>query len=209
MPAKLSKGRGVRLPPPAITRPPRPAYFVESLEPRQLLSTWYVSTGGADANPGSLAAPFRSIQKAALVARPGDFVYVRAGTYRETVRPARSGSAAAPITFQPYHNEAVTISGADVVGGWKTYKNSIYAARQSWDLGLGANQVFVDGRMMIEARWPNTTLDVSHPAEATIDAATAVTDPLTLMSTATVSDAALGQLAGYWNGATVHFAPAQ
>jgi hypothetical protein len=210
------KARGLRFSPRAagpisgdgrIATPLHPV--AESLEPRELLSAYYVATTGADASPGSLVAPFRSIQKAASSARPGDVVYVRAGTYRETVRPPRSGVAGAPITFQPYNNEPVTISGADVLSGWSNYKGSVYKARQSWDLGFGANQVFVDGRMMTEARWPNTTLDVSHPAMATIDAATAVTDPATLLSTASVSDAALTQPAGYWNGATVHFAPAQ
>ena len=36
-------------------------------------------------------------------------------------------------------------------------------------LGFGNNQVFVDGQMMIEARWPNTTLDVTRPRKASAD----------------------------------------
>src|SRR3954468_23274949 len=124
--------------------------LAEPLEPRELLSTYYVSTTGGDANPGTLAAPFKTIQRAANAASAGDTVIVRAGTYRETVRVPRSGTAAAPITFQPYAGEQVTISGADVVTGWTKYKNAIYRARQTWDLGYGLNQVFLDGRMMIE-----------------------------------------------------------
>src|SRR5688500_6549603 len=126
--------------------------LVEALEPRELLATYYVSPSGADANPGSLAAPFRTIQRAANAAQAGDVVTVRAGVYRETVRPPRSGTAAAPITFQAYPGEQVTVSGADVVGGWSAHGGFVYKARQSWDLGFGNNQVFVDGRMMIEAR---------------------------------------------------------
>src|SRR3954454_1673410 len=181
----------------------------EPLEPRELLSTYYVSTTGGDANPGTLAAPFKTIQRAANAASAGDTVIVRAGTYRETVRVPRSGTAAAPITFQPYPNERVTISGADMITGWAKYKNSIYQARQGWDLGYGLNQVFLDGRMMIEARWPNTTLDVSHPLKATIDSATAATDPKTLISTATLLDSALTQPAGTWVGASIQFMPGQ
>src|SRR3954462_10521721 len=113
-------------------------------EPRELLSTYYVSTTGGDANPGALAAPFKTIQRAANAASAGDTVIVRAGTYRETVRVPRSGTAAAPIIFRPYPNERVTISGADVITGWAKYKNSIYQARQGWDLGYGLNQVFLD-----------------------------------------------------------------
>src|SRR4051812_41015569 len=58
---------------------------VETLEDRVLLSSYYVSTGGNDASAGnSLSASFRSIQRAANLAKQGDTVFVRAGTYRET-----------------------------------------------------------------------------------------------------------------------------
>src|SRR5262245_11317308 len=120
-------------------------------------ATYYVATTGDNANPGTLAAPLRTIQKAAERARPGDRVLVRGGVYRETVRPAQSGTAAAPITFQPYNGEAVTITGADLVTDWEPYRGAIYTSRtMDWDLGEGKNQVFVDGHMMTEARWPNT-----------------------------------------------------
>src|SRR5215208_6213927 len=90
----------------------------EELESRFLLSTFYVSTGGSDSNAGSLAKPFRSIQRAANAAGPGDTVLVRGGTYRETVRPLRSGTSGSPIKFQAYDGERVTVSGADLVTGW-------------------------------------------------------------------------------------------
>ena len=93
----------------------------------------------------------------------GDTAYIRAGVYRETVVPANSGTQSAPITFTAYNGEAVTVSGADVIpaNSWIPYSGNIYLAPMSWDLGNSANQVFVDGQMMIEAQWPNTTLDVS------------------------------------------------
>src|SRR4051812_14938410 len=125
---------------PAVRRP-----AAEALEPRVLLSTYYVSTSGNDANAGSLDYPFRSIQRAADFAGPGDTVLIRGGVYRETVRPARSGNSGDPVTFRPYNNETVTVSGADVVGNWSNYSGHVYRARQGWDLGFGENQVFVDG----------------------------------------------------------------
>ncbi|HZN67639.1 MAG TPA: carbohydrate-binding protein [Tepidisphaeraceae bacterium] len=176
---------------------------LEQLESRFLLSTFYVSTSGSDSNAGSLARPFRTIQRAANLAQPGDTVLVRGGTYRETVRPTRSGSGSSPITFKPYNGENVTISGADVVSGWSRHNGSIYKARQSWDLGMAKNQVFVDGQMMIEARWPNTTLNLSRPAKATADRISASS------SSATLYDSALTQSAGTWNGATIHIVPGQ
>jgi hypothetical protein len=177
----------------------------ESLESRVLLSSFYVSTQGNDANTGSLSAPFRTIQRAANLAGPGDTVFIRGGTYRETVRPSRSGSGGEPIVFRPYDNETVTVSGADVISGWSNYAGRVYRARQGWDLGFGDNQVFVDGRMMIEARWPNTTLDVTHPKLAGADALSVVMNGA--KSKADLRDAALTQPAGYWDGATIHFAP--
>src|SRR4051794_33298747 len=43
----------------------------EELESRVLLSSYYVSTAGSDSNAGSLARPFRTIQRAANIAQPG------------------------------------------------------------------------------------------------------------------------------------------
>jgi hypothetical protein len=180
---------------------------VQSLEGRVLLSTYYVSTGGSNANAGTLSKPFRTIQYAASLAQPGDTVLVRGGVYRETVTPARSGTSTARISFKTYNGERVTVSGADILGGWSVNSGSVYRATQSWDLGAGNNQVFVDGRMMVEARWPNTTLDIIHPRKATADnisvTSAAGTDP----ATATLTDADLTQAAGAWNGATIHLMP--
>ena len=65
----------------------------------------------SDKNPGTEARPLKTIQKAASLATAGDTVFIRAGTYRETVTPAHSGSNGAPITYMPYHNEKVVIDG--------------------------------------------------------------------------------------------------
>src|SRR5688500_2152539 len=76
-----------------------PSAFVEALESRTLLSTYYVATGGNDASSGSSAAPFATLQHAADVVEAGDTVVVRpggyAGFYLET-----SGTAAQRITFR-------------------------------------------------------------------------------------------------------------
>lgn len=185
---------------------------IEILESRVLLSrTWFVSPLGRDANPGTLAAPLATIQHAADLAQPGDTVLIRGGTYRETVTPPRSGLPGAPITFMPYNNEAVTISGADPVSGWGGYGGKIYDAVQSWDLAGGNNQVFVDGQMMNEARWPNASLDVSHPTflKASAVSTTSAGTGWLFPSTATLSNAWLPSAAGAFNGATIHMAAGQ
>jgi hypothetical protein len=74
---------------PAID-PGRPA------APRQQL---YVATNGDDRNPGTRTNPFRSIKKAASVARPGTEVRVAPGEYPGSVRTAPSGTASARISY--------------------------------------------------------------------------------------------------------------
>ncbi len=123
--------------------------------------TYYVATTGSDGNAGSLDRPFRSIQKCASVAFAGDTCSIRGGTYREGVRPVNSGTSGAPIRFQAYGGETVTVSGADTVGNWSLYKGNIYVASKTLrikdfaDTEFFANQVFVAGAMQPQARWPN------------------------------------------------------
>jgi hypothetical protein len=177
---------------------------IELLESRTLLSSsWFVAPTGSDQNPGTLNAPFQTIQHAASLAQPGDQVEIRAGVYHETVTPANSGTAGAPIAFEAYNNEQVIISGADPVSGWSSYSGSIYQASMPWTLGEGKDQVFVDGRMVNEARWPNSGVDLSHP---TLSHAQSVS---VSGSTATIHDPSLTQPAGYWKGATIHITPGQ
>jgi hypothetical protein len=135
----------------------------QGLEDAAYTQRLYIATNGNDANPGTLAQPFKTIQKCADVATPGTACLIRAGTYRETVRPAASGQSGLPILFKSYNAERVIVSGADLVSNWTPDANSTYKATVGWDLGAGNNQVFVDGKMMIEARYPNTTLDVFAP----------------------------------------------
>ncbi len=44
-------------------------------------AAFYVATTGDDANPGTLAQPWKTIQKAMNALQPGQIAYVRAGTY--------------------------------------------------------------------------------------------------------------------------------
>jgi hypothetical protein len=166
-------------------------------------ATYYVAqSGGKDSNPGSQSSPFQTIQKCASVAVAGDSCLVRAGTYRETVKPANNG-----VTFAPDGNVAVTVSGADMVSGWSTYQGSIYkSSGMNWTMGTGNDQVFVDGQMMNLARWPNASLDVSHPTWARAQGGQP-TDQSQLDSGDffpwVIDDSNLTQPDGFWDGAEV------
>ena len=77
---------------------------------------------GDDRGDGSAGRPWRTITRATGVGvlRPGDAVLIRAGTYREAVRPRVGGTGPdARITFAAYPGERVVISGADPADdGW-------------------------------------------------------------------------------------------
>src|SRR5579864_957622 len=176
--------------------------LIEALEERILLSGWYVSPTGSDSNPGnSIKGAFATIQQAANVARAGDTVFIRGGTYRQTVIPAHSGTAAKPITFRALANQQVIIDGADPVGGWTSVANGVFqTSGMTWDLGDGNNQLFAGGQMLPEARWPNTSpniADLWQPTFATISGATVEALADGTMS-ATVSVPALTDPAGTW-----------
>ncbi len=87
----------------------------------------HVATSGSDSADGSEAAPFRTINRAAAVARPGDTVVVHGGEYREWVTPRRGGiSDRRRITYEAAAGEHVVIKGSEAVTGWEPVKGSVW-----------------------------------------------------------------------------------
>src|SRR5271168_4518979 len=73
-------------------------------------SSFYVSPTGNDANSGSLASPWRTVQHAADRALAGSTVNVRGGTYEERVNINASGNASEGfITFRSYPGETAIL----------------------------------------------------------------------------------------------------
>jgi hypothetical protein len=75
-------------------------------------TTFYVATTGADANPGTLAAPWRTVQKALNTLTAGQRALVRGGTYTENLSVTRAGTAAAPVTVEAYPGERPVVASA-------------------------------------------------------------------------------------------------
>jgi autotransporter-associated beta strand protein len=153
--------------------------------------SWFVSPDGSDSSAGSLAAPFQTLARAVTNLNAGDTLYLRGGTYRETLRLPQSGTPENPITVCAYSNENVTLSGCDVLAGpWSPASNGIYAASTEWTLGSGYNQVFADNAMQHEAR---------HPDHGSSDLLSPATAPLSVSSNYTVTCSAFdgkGDLTG-------------
>ncbi len=120
-------------------------------------STYYVapsSSGGSDSNNGSRGSPFETIQYGInQLSSGGDILYIRAGTYRETITINKTGASGNPIIIEAYSNEEVTIDGTvDVTGSWTSHGNGIYKLNS---YSTNITQLFVDDEPMVNARWPN------------------------------------------------------
>ncbi len=68
-----------------------------------------------DENDGSAEHPFKTINAAAAIARPGTRVLIHAGTYRETVRPARGGESPEKLISYEAAGDGEAIIKASVV----------------------------------------------------------------------------------------------
>ncbi|MFI1092603.1 hypothetical protein [Streptomyces sp. NPDC020917] len=91
--------------------------------------TYYIATNGSDANPGTIGAPFKTLEHArdairALKARSGlpsggVTVYLRGGRYTRTstfaLSAADKGTASAPITYSGYPGETVYLDGGKTI----------------------------------------------------------------------------------------------
>jgi hypothetical protein len=97
---------------------------------------YYVSMDGSDANSGSDADPFRTIQKAADVAAAGDTVIVRTGTYTgggRIVSLSRSGAPHRPITFLSESRWGAVLDGQNG------------RSSEAWYFGAGTSHIRVEG----------------------------------------------------------------
>jgi alpha-N-arabinofuranosidase len=146
----------------------------------------HVAPSGNDANPGTQAAPLRTIQHAADLAQPGDAITMHEGVYRERITPPRGGTSDEKrIVYQAAPGEKVEIKGSEVVKNWAkvqgdvwkvTLPNSFFGGFNPYgDLIHGdwfnpkgrehhTGAVYLNGDWLIEAA---TLDDVLKPAGAT------------------------------------------
>ena len=170
-------------------------------------TTYYVSTNGSSSNTGlSKASPF-NLETAMKKAKAGDTVILAGGTYREKLAPKNSGTPNAPITYKAAEGAKVVISATEEVTSTPTvYKtvgeHTIYRFTVTGieNLDTGRNQVFIDGEMQSEARYPDGPVaadGLSNAWPIRGDIFKSGSDFNTVYS-----DTLLNQADNYWKGGT-------
>jgi Right handed beta helix region/Bacterial pre-peptidase C-terminal domain/Chondroitinase B len=82
-------------------------------------NVYYVASGGSDRSVGSLTSPFQTIQHAADIAKAGDTILMRDGTYYErSIQIRNSGTADRPITLAAVAGEKVAVDHGLRVTEW-------------------------------------------------------------------------------------------
>lgn len=126
-------------------------------------TAYYVSPSGNDANAGTLAAPFLTIEKARDVVRTINtnmtgniYIYLRGGTYTLAnpiaLTQADSGSNGYNVIYKNYPSETPYISGGQTITEWTLFDagKNIYSASVSST--LETRQIYVNGTRAIRAR---------------------------------------------------------
>ena len=114
---------------------------------------FYVATSGNDSNPGTLAQPFATIQHAVEQSVPGSTLFLREGTYRQTIDlDGVAGLPGQPVTLKSYQGEQVIIDGTiEITSTWTLDSETVYRTTIPEDI----TQLFVDDKIMTLARFPN------------------------------------------------------
>ena len=97
----------------------------------------FVSPQGSDANPGTLARPWRTIEKGLEMSKPGRAIYVRAGTYREWPTLTKSGTSSAPIVLRAFPGERPVLAGRlKITGSYFRISGLVFDGRGTSESGV-------------------------------------------------------------------------
>ena len=89
----------------------------------------YVNQAAGREGCGTREMPFRWINDAARIARPGDEVIVAPGIYRESVDPIFAGEADARIVYRSQEPLGALITGAEEIKNWEPYQGNTWVCR--------------------------------------------------------------------------------
>lgn len=142
--------------------------FVSGLLSAQTEITLYVSPSGSDHHPGTAEKPMATLEyawkKASRQAgRCSITIYCEGTNYLSApilITNETSGTPEHPIRFSSYPGQKAVISGSRILRNlrWKEYKNGIMQAKVEEE--LIPDQLFVNGKKQISARYPNFDPDI-------------------------------------------------
>lgn len=89
----------------------------------------YVDIHACKDGNGTEQSPFKHINDAAQIAKPGDEVLVAPGVYREYVNPLNAGLENNPITYRSKVPLGAVITGAEKASEWQHYKDNVWVLR--------------------------------------------------------------------------------
>jgi hypothetical protein len=123
----------------------------------------YISPTGNDNNPGTLAAPFKTLTRARDFVRTINqnmtdeiTVFLRGGEYAPadtlTLDQRDSGTNGFNVTWSAYAGEKPVITGAVPITGWTAGPNGVFSAPTG---GLDFLQLYVNGKRATLARTPD------------------------------------------------------
>ena len=90
---------------------------------------YYVNAAAERDGDGSRERPFRQVNDAARIARPGDEVIVAPGIYREYVCPKFAGTEENRIVYRSEVPGGARITGAEELKGWTKRPDGVWTAR--------------------------------------------------------------------------------
>lgn len=89
----------------------------------------YVDIHACKDGNGTEQSPFKHINDAARIAKPGDEVLVAPGIYREYINPQNSGLENKRIIYRSRIPLGAVITGAEKACDWKHYKDNVWVFR--------------------------------------------------------------------------------
>ncbi len=112
----------------------------------------------ADANAGTAEAPFKTIAPALKALKPGDTLWIKKGTYRESIVLTKEGRPGIPAfgagknylektTIAALPGDEVILKGSDLLTKWTQHKDTVYVTEEAFPPGL-FTLLFCDGKRM-------------------------------------------------------------